>query len=331
MSQIMSRTPQKIAVLFPGQGSQFVGMAGEFLDSDAEAVELMGKAESASGLPLRKLCAEGPLEELTKAVHLQPALTVANLICWQALKKTGIEVDYFAGHSLGEYSALCAAGVLTAEDTIALVVERGRLMEREGQRHPGGMLAVVGMLFAEVQEVLGGLDEAGVITAANHNTEKQVVISGEYSALKKAAAVFSEKGARVIPLQVSVANHSPLVADAVPDFEEFMRNIHFGTPATPLLFNVTADQEKDPGNIRRIMARQIASQVRWFDIIKKMITAEVRLFIEVGPKNVLSGLLKKIVPKEYEYQRFQVDTPEKLAQITEVLQKLSKDHYGRTC
>ena len=317
----MSHTKNKIAVLFPGQGSQFVGMASEFLDADTEAAELMDKAESASGLPFRRLCVEGPMEELTKAVHLQPALTVTNLICWQALKRTKIEVDFFAGHSLGECSALCAAGVLTVEDTVALVVERGRLMEREGRKNPGGMLAVVGMVFAEVQEVLGGLTDAGIITAANHNTEKQVVISGEHSALEKAAAVFSDKGARAIPLQVSVANHSPLVADAVPDFEKFMQNINFSSPETPVLFNVTADQENDPDSIRRIMARQIASQVLWFDIIRKMITAEVRLFIEVGPKNVLSGLLKKIVPKGYEYQRFQVDTPEKVSQVAELLQK----------
>jgi [acyl-carrier-protein] S-malonyltransferase len=206
---------------------------------------------------------------------------------------------------------------LTPEDTLALVTERGRLMEREGRKNPGGMLAVLGLVYDEVEEILAGLTEEGIITAANHNAEKQIVISGEHAMLKKAAALVSEQGARAIPLNVSVANHSPLVADAVPDFEQFMNRIDFKPPATPVLFNVTAEQENDTGSIRRIMASQIASRVRWFEIIQKLMAAEVRVFIEVGPKTVLSGMLRKIVPKEYEYQRFQVDSPEKVQQVVE--------------
>jgi [acyl-carrier-protein] S-malonyltransferase len=145
---------KSIAILFPGQGSQFIGMGREFLESDPEAARLMNLAESISSAPLRKLCLEGPMEELTKAVYLQPALTTVNLICWQALRKAGIKADYFAGHSLGEYSALCAAGILTVNDTLKLVSERGRLSEREGQKNPGGMQAVLGLTLSEVEEIL---------------------------------------------------------------------------------------------------------------------------------------------------------------------------------
>ena len=315
----MVGSDKKTAILFPGQGSQFVGMGKEFLENDPAAAELMAMAESVSGFPIRQLCTEGPLEELTRAVHLQPALTVINLICWQGLRQAGIVADFFAGHSLGEYSGLCGAGVLNPEDTLALVTERGRLMEREGRKNPGGMLAVLGLVYNEVEEIIAGLTEEGVITAANHNAEKQVVISGEHAVLKKAAALVSQLGGRAIPLNVSVANHSPLVADAVPDFEQFMNRIGFKPPATPVFFNVTAGQENDTGNIRRIMANQIASRVRWFEIIQKLMAADVRVFIEVGPKNVLSGLLRKTVPKDYEYQRFQVDSPDKVQQVVEAL------------
>jgi [acyl-carrier-protein] S-malonyltransferase len=180
----MDSSDTKTAILFPGQGSQFVGMGKEFLDSEPAAAELMAMAESVSGFPIRRLCTEGPLEELTRAVHLQPALTAINLICWQGLRQAGIDADFFAGHSLGEYSALCGAGVLSPEDTLVLVTERGRLMEREGRKNPGGMLAVLGLVYDEVEELIAGLGNEGVITAANHNAEKQVVISGEHAVLE---------------------------------------------------------------------------------------------------------------------------------------------------
>jgi len=310
---------KSIAVIFPGQGSQFIGMGREFLESDPAAGVFMDLADSISSAPLRKLCLEGPMEELTKAIYLQPALTAVNLICWQAVKNAGVCPDYFAGHSLGEYSALCASGVLEAEDTLKLVAERGRLSEREGQKNPGGMQAVLGLTLEEVEEVLATLPEGSRVTIANHNSEKQIVVSGDHKTLAALEEIISDAGGKAITLNVSVANHSPLVAGAIPDFERIMADISFQTPATPVLFNVTAGEEKEPAAIRAIMSRQIASRVRWFEIIHALADKGVTDFIEVGPRKVLSGLMKKIMPRSSGCRAYQVDSPESLARCLEGL------------
>jgi len=302
-----------IALMFPGQGSQYVGMGKEFLEAGGEGAALMEMAEAVSGFPLRRLCLEGPMEELTRTMHLQPALTVMNLICWQALQRAGIRPKMVCGHSLGEYSALCAAGVLSPRDALSLVTERGRLMEREWGSDPGGMSAILGLTLAEVNEVLAGLTGVGHITAANHNTETQIVVSGSVDALEAAAAAVAERGGKAIRLKVAGANHSPLLAGAVPDFAAAMAAVQFHSPAFSLLFNVTAAEETDPDAIRQIMARQLVSPVRWLDIVREMQARRIRIFIEVGPKTVLSGLLKKILPRDYDYRCFQVDTPRSLA------------------
>lgn len=315
----MQSSGRGIAVMFPGQGSQFVGMGREFIDSDPEAAALMDMAERVSGFPLRTLCLEGPMEELTRAVYLQPAITIIDLICWQAVHRAGITGDYFIGHSLGEYSALCAAGILSTEDTVRLVTERGRLMEREGDRNPGGMRAVLGLTAGEIDAVLRSVQGKGRVVAANYNTDKQVVISGDIAGLDAASDALHELGGKIIPLKVGVANHSPLLADAVPDFRKAMAEITFHPPRTPVLFNVSAREERDPDAIREIMAQQVASPVRWLDTIHSLLDRGVRTFIEVGPKTVLSGLVKKIVPRGTEYFCCQVDTPAGLAECLEKL------------
>ena len=309
----------KTAFLFPGQGSQYVGMGQGFCEADADCNGVMELAESVCDFPLRRLCFEGPMEELTRAVHLQPAITVTNLITLTALRKAwGGEVACVAGHSLGEYSALCAAGVLSVEDTIRLVTRRGALMEREGQANPGAMHAVLGLTMAQVEEVIADCAGAGVVTAANHNTETQIVISGEAEALAVAGEKASALGGKVIPLPVSVANHSPLVAGAVPDFAAFMAEIDFAQPQIPVLFNVSAAAETDSARIREMMAGQIASRVRWFEIIQAMLADGVDTFIEVGPKTVLTGMIRKIAPKG-SCKALQVDSPESLAKCLEKL------------
>lgn len=303
---------KKIAILFPGQGSQFVGMGKEFVESDNEALSLMEMAESISGYPLKKLCLEGPMAELTQTANLQPAVTITNLICWQAARKAGLKADFFAGHSLGEYSALCGAGVLSVEDTIKLVTERGRLMEREAKKNPGSMQAVLGLSLDEVRGILDNLKGGGSITAANYNSDKQIVVSGEVAMLEEMSPIVTDKGGRAIPLPVSGAWHSSLVQDAVPDFVAIMETVSFNQPETPIFFNVTGKHEKDPVLIREIMAKQIASMVCWVDIVKELMARQVNVLVEVGPKKVLSGLLKKNIPSDYQYTSLQFDTPESL-------------------
>ncbi|PHR29039.1 MAG: [acyl-carrier-protein] S-malonyltransferase [Desulfotalea sp.] len=312
----------KIAVLFPGQGSQYLGMAKEFVHTKKQCAGLMEMAETVCDLNLQELCDQGPLEELTRATNLQPAITIANLICWQAFideTQGEIEVSSFAGHSLGEYSALYAAGVINAKDAIRLVSKRGALMEREGLKNPGGMRAVLGLGIDVVEGVIAAYTGDGVVTAANHNTPQQVVVSGSIGALDWVTAAVEELGGRVITLNVSVANHSPLVAEAVPDFAEFMADTDFNIPKIPIYFNVTADKETDPNKMKGIMASQIESKVRWCEIITAMVDDGVDTFIEVGPKTVLKGMMKKITPKGTKVTSLQFDCPESLEKC---LQKL---------
>jgi len=312
---------KKTAILFPGQGSQFIGMGQTFVNQDPEAAALMDLAERISGFPLRTLCFAGPLEDLTRVLYLQPALTVINLICWQQLQKLlpGFTPAFFAGHSLGEYSALHGAGVLTLEETLALVTKRGELMEREGALHPGGMRAVIGLGIKEIEALLAGFAGPGVAVVANHNTAAQIVLSGDMAGLDAISVQCAAQGAKVIPLQVSVANHSPLVAGAVPDFSAFMDSIDSRPPAVPVLFNVTGEVEQDPAAIKAIMARQIASRVRWLPIIERMVAEGVEVLVELGPKNVLTGMMKKILSKNSTITCVQADTPEGLAKVAEVL------------
>lgn len=306
----------KTAIIFPGQGSQYVGMGRDFLAQDNEARAMLAQAEQISGLPLGRLCLEGPEEELTRTLNLQPAMTAINLICLKAVQKAGIKADFYAGHSLGEYAALAAAGVLSFADAIRLVTERGRLMEREAAAHPGAMAAVVKLEIEAVRAIVAQAVGQGRLTIANHNSAAQIVISGETAAVAAAAGLVKEAGGKAIPLKVSGPWHSELIAGAVPDFSVIMAATLFSAPAVPLLFNVTAAPESDPAAIRAIMARQIASTVRWYEIVENLLAAGVGTFIEVGPKNVLTGLLKKIVPPDWPGRILQVEDPAGVASLT---------------
>ena len=313
---------KKTAILFPGQGSQYIGMGQALIEADQEAAALMEMAEEVSGFPLKKLCLEGPIEDLTRVLHLQPALTAINLICWQQLKKAlpDFVPAYTGGHSLGEYSALQAAGVLSAEDSMTLVTKRGEFMEREGTANPGGMLAVLGLTIEKIDNLLKSYTGGGVVVVANHNAEQQIIISGDQEGLDGFSEICRENGAKkIVALKVSVANHSPLVAGAVEDFSACMAKIPFHTPQVPVLFNVTATQETGPEAIRDIMGRQIASRVRWYESMNRMIEDGVEVFVELGPKTVLSGMMRKILPRKSPVTCVQLDTPESLAKAVDII------------
>jgi [acyl-carrier-protein] S-malonyltransferase len=192
-------------------------------------------------------------------------------------------------------------------------------MEREGAMHPGGMRAVVGLSIEEVEGILAGFSGPGVAVVANHNTASQIVLSGDLAGLDAIGEQCAAKGAKVIPLKVSVANHSPLVAGAVEDFTAYMRGIPFQEPTIPVLFNVTGEIECDPAVMKTIMARQIASRVRWLPIVEQIAAEGVEVMVELGPKNVLTGMMKKILPKNSSITCMQADSPETLARVAEFL------------
>jgi [acyl-carrier-protein] S-malonyltransferase len=297
-------------------------MGSEFVASSADCKKILEMAGSVCDFPLAKIIAEGPMEELTRAAVLQPAITVTNLICLKALQDAlpeSVKASCYAGHSLGEFSALCGAGVLSVADTIKLVERRGYLMGREGDRRPGGMRAILGLEIEDIEEVVNSYRGEGAVTVANYNTPQQIVISGSMEGLDWVSADVRKKGAKVIPLNVSIANHSPLVEGAVDDFAAVIDSVHFSTPSSTVYFNVSAQPEDDPTRIKQMMAGQIVSRVRWYEIISAMLADGVDTFVEVGPKTVLKGMMRKIVPKGVKVTALQFDTPESLEACLEKL------------
>jgi [acyl-carrier-protein] S-malonyltransferase len=290
---------KKTAFLFPGQGSQSVGMGEEFYREYDIVREIFDMAEEITRINLSKLCFKGPMEELTMTVNLQPAVTAINLACLAVIEKENIAYQFCAGHSLGEYGALCAAGVNSKEDTIRLVYKRGELMHREASIHQGAMHAIVGLPIEAVSELVDEVQKKGIVSVANHNTQQQIVITGTPPAVEQVSSMAVAKGARSVPLKVSGAWHSELIKGAQDEFKEYLDTIGFDTPQKQVFFNVTAAPEENPAEIRDVMARQLCSPVRWYDTMNKLMEEEVEIFVEVGPGRVLAGLLKKTLPRDY--------------------------------
>jgi [acyl-carrier-protein] S-malonyltransferase len=281
------------AFLFPGQGSQYVGMGHDFFEAHSWARDLFALADEITGRPIADLCFNGPMETLTLTENLQPAVTAVNLVCFTALRERGVVAGAFAGHSVGEYAALAAAGVISAAEAIELTTRRGFLMQRDADRRPGAMQAVIGLEYREVEAIVELARAMGVIDIANHNSLQQVVITGESEAVAAASKFVKTKGGKAVPLAVSGAWHSPLLEEAARDFAEDLKRIEFKTPSAPVYLNVTGKGETDPSVIVEEMLKQIVSPVRWCDVILSMQADGVTHFVETGPKNVLAGLVRK--------------------------------------
>lgn len=288
----------KTAFLFPGQGSQSVGMGEEFYREYDVVREIFDMTEEISRINISKLCFNGPMEDLTMTVNLQPAVTAVNLACLAVIEKENAGFHHCAGHSLGEYSALSAAGVHSKEATVRLVFKRGELMHREATQNPGAMHAILGLPIDEVNDLVNEAQKDGVVSVANHNTELQIVVTGAPESVEKVSSLAADRGAKSVPLPVSGAWHSELIKGAEEEFKTFLDTTDFNTPQKSIWFNVTADTSDDPDEIKDIMGRQLCSPVRWFDIIIRLMKENVEVFVEVGPGRVLAGMLKKILPRE---------------------------------
>lgn len=284
-------------LLFPGQGSQFVGMGRDLADAFPEARAAFEEADETLGAPLSRLCWEGPEDELTLTVNAQPAILVHSAAVWRVLARRRPAATIAAGHSLGEFSAYHAAGSLSFADAVRTVRRRGELMFRSGTERPGTMAAVLGLDDAAAEAVCTAASEAGdgVVVAANYNAPGQIVVSGDVEAVRRVEDLAREAGAkRVIPLNVSGAFHSPLMAVAVAGLREQLESVGLGAPAFPVVSNVTAEAVTDPGAARDLLVRQLTSPVRWVASEQAMLSSGVAEFLEVGPGNVLGGLLRRV-------------------------------------
>lgn len=286
----------RIGLLFPGQGSQAVGMGRELADRHPEARAAFEEADDALGFSLSRLCWEGPDDELTRTINAQPALLVHSAAVWRVLRAAGVEPVVAAGHSLGEFSAYQAAGSLDFADAVRTVRRRGELMFEFGQARPGTMAAVLGLDDDVVEGVCREASTSdSAVVAANFNSPGQVVVSGDVDAVERASALLVSAGAKkVTGLNVSGAFHSPLMAPAEDGLRAHLDGVEFGTPAFPVVSNVTAAPVSDPSEAKLLLVRQLTSTVRWTDSVRTMLQLGVTRFLEVGPGKVLTGMLKRI-------------------------------------
>ncbi|MBN2908269.1 ACP S-malonyltransferase [Polycladomyces sp. WAk] len=289
----------KIAFLFPGQGSQSVGMGRAIAEHDERAARLFAQADQVLGYALSRLCFEGPEEELRLTANTQPAILTTSMAIYTVFADAGIEPDYVAGHSLGEYSALTAAGSLDFADAVATVHRRGLFMEEAVPAGQGAMSAVMGLEREALDAVCREVTREGhVVVAANYNCPGQIVISGHRDAVEEAGEKAKAAGARrVIPLAVSGPFHSPLMQPAAERLKDVLDTVTVRDARVPVVANVSASPVQDAEEIRRSLVEQVASPVLWEDSVRWMLNQGVDTFVEIGPGTVLTGLVRKVERK----------------------------------
>ena len=301
----------KSAFLFPGQGSQSVGMGKELADNFSVARQVFEEADQALGFSISNLCFEGPEEELRKTVNTQPAILTVSVATLRVLQQAGISFDITAGHSLGEYSALVAAGVLDFADAVRLVNKRGQYMQEAVPLGEGAMAAVMGMEREKVVDICAEVEkEAGAVQAVNFNCPGQIVIAGKTVAVEKAAAALKAAGAkRAIMLPVSAPFHSTLLQPAAEKLALELEKVSFHEPKLPVVANVTGKISTNSNEIKQLLVTQAANPVLWEDCVATVAAYGATVSVEVGPGKVLTGFTKKIAP---EIATFNVEDMESL-------------------
>ncbi len=284
------------AFIFPGQGSQYVGMSRDLYENSAEARWMLDQLAEAAGFDLLRVMFEGPEEELRRTENAQPALFAHSMAVLAALAGALGEPAMVAGHSLGEYSALAAAGALDPAEGIRLVRRRGQLMARAGELAPGAMAAVIGLDEARLRELVHACT-AGTVVIANYNCPGQLVISGEKAAVREVSRAAKQAGARgVIPLKVSGAFHSPLMAPIAEEFAAFLADAEISDARVPVYCNVDADAHTAAEELRECLKRQLTGSVLWEKSVRRMIADGATEFFEIGPKDVLTKMMARIDP-----------------------------------
>lgn len=306
----------KLAFVFPGQGSQEVGMGEDLIKNYKEANELFNAANIAlkdEGIDLIKLCIEGPEEELNKTINSQPAMLTMSIILYKLLQKNNINPDIVAGHSLGEYSALVAASSIEFKEAIRLVRKRGQYMQTTTPLGTGSMAAIISLQKEKIEELIKKASKFGTIEIANYNSPYQIVVSGKSEVIDQLLILGEEEEEiNIVPLKVSAPFHSSLMRKAKDNLASYIENVNIQDPQIPVICNVTADYVKTKEEIKNALIEQVTHPIKWVDIIKKMNSEGINYFIEVGPGNVLKKLIKQILPKVKVYNVCDSESLEKV-------------------